>query len=98
MGSEEVVTGVLRCVRCPGYRSPFRLVREGDESPDHGLELNGDSRVLRSFVDQPVRVRGVWTVVPGGPAPEGSEAASRFVHGMVPELAWFEVISVEGLE
>ena len=97
MSGEEQVSGVLRWVRGPGYRSPFRLVRDGDESPEHGLELNGDTQVLRSLVDRPVSVLGTWTVVPAGPADEGSEAASRFVGGMVPELTWFEVTSIEAL-
>lgn len=79
----DEIVGILRKERTVGYRSPYRV---GD------LEIWGED--LEPWIGKSVRLMGRHVTIPAQKAPPGSEAASRFLDGVIPEIRRFEVLRV----
>jgi hypothetical protein len=98
-GAPFEATGVLIWRPCVGYRSPLRLRCEG--GGEHELRCRGALfEGLEAAVGRAVTVRGRARVSAASAAPEGSEAASRFVTApgespMIPAMRAVEVLNFE---
>ncbi len=110
MSQALTLSGVLDKQQTVGYRSPYGLTVRDPASipalaeaagwqsePGYRVEVRGDSELFEEHLSQEVEIRGLWVVVPGGPAEPGSEGESRFVGGMIPTLFWLEVESLRVL-
>jgi len=97
------VTGVLEKRRTVGYRSPYRLVITERESirkarkvsstdgPPVYLTVNGLYADLEPWLGKTIVVVGNWVVHEAQQAEPGSEAAMRFIDGMIPSMSYLEV-------
>ena len=87
---EEIWVGMLSKKPTVGYRSPYRL-RIGDQQ----IEVRAENReALESLVGQKVEIHGAMVETPAARGAPGSEAASRFIDGMVPAMRYLEVRSI----
>jgi hypothetical protein len=87
-----------------GYRSPYRLVvtekgsrarwttvakippPSGDEPLE--IELRGDRQLLEQHVGREVQITGAYVFQSASKAEPGTEAASRFLEGVVPAMQY----------
>jgi hypothetical protein len=106
------LVGRVQKKRVPGYLSPYRLEVTEPESrtrweqasgtaAGHAtveLELReGPKGELEAFVGKRCRLKGRHVFVPASKGEPGSEAASRFLGGMIPAMRYFEVVAIEPL-
>jgi len=87
--------GLLNKEITVSYLSPYSLTTEDDQNYEiRGSNLVSESH-LEELVGQKVELQGRLVIIPSEKAPEGSEAHSRFVGGMIPEIKYFEVLKIQ---
>jgi len=89
--------GILNKNITVGYRSPYTLLtRDAREFEIRESDLL-ESEQLEQYIGQTVELTGKLVTIPSQKAPPGSETASRFVDGTIPQSEYIEVISIRGL-
>jgi hypothetical protein len=89
-----ILHGILRKKMTVGYRSPYILVTETAKEFEirESEQVNRD--ILNKFIGKNVEINGLYIFTPSEKADSGSEAASRFINGIIPSMEYIEVRNI----
>jgi hypothetical protein len=96
-GGECILHGILRKKITVGYRSPYFLVTETAKEFEirESAQVNRDT--LDKFIGKNVEINGLFISTPSKKAESGSEAESRFIHGIIPSLNYIEARNIRDM-